>query len=298
VRAASGAHSGRRWTVAALALGVGLIFSWPHWWWQATAPDYAIVRGYALSDDDLALYSVALNDSSDGQPPLAAYQRSFETRDQLHYAVLSNWLTNWVLGNAVRLAGSLELFVPIGLLASGAATFALLYGLARRFVPSYWLAVCIALFACFRYPFYVSALAAGRRLIAGGLPPDWPALLRVSFPGMVNGYQLYPHVRWPVPGMMLWWFLLALLFTLDWLAEGRNAWAGRWLALRVAALGLWVGLAAYVYFFFWSYLMAFLAVLALACAVGQRRRLAAGLAAALVVAALVSAPFWLLASGL
>jgi hypothetical protein len=287
----------RRALPALLALAVGLIYAFPNLWWLATSPNYSILRGYILSDDDMAPYAAALSDArSHPLPPLTAYHRAYETRTALHYFALSNWLTNLLFGNLLRLVGTLERLVPLGLFLSGVATFLLLYLLARRLVTARAGALLAALFACFRYPFYASLVAAGRQALTGG-GLDWARVLHAAFPGMVNGYMLYPLIRWPVPGLVFFWFLLAVLGIMGLARSTWEADGGPFPIRRVVLLGVWVGLAAYVYFFFWSFLVALLALLTMMAWLMQRRRLVWAMLGAGAVAGAVSAMFWLAATG-
>ena len=281
----------------AVALLVGMIFSFPNWWWYFTSPDYSVVRGYALSDDDMVPYAIGLNDASDGWPTTSSFLRSFESRHKTAFLSLTYWITNFLLGNLLRLVGSLELFVPVALLLSGIAIFISFYMLARQFLDSQAAAVLAALFGCFRYPFYLTWVATARRFVENGWQMDWATQLRLTFPSMVNAHQLYPHLRWPVPGMVYWWFLVSLYLIVR---LARAAWHGslspsrKWL---MVGAGVLVGLSAYIYFYFWSYLLSLLGVLAVIGWLANRKRLAWSMIGVSLVSLVFSIPLFVFLAG-
>jgi hypothetical protein len=262
----------KRLHLALLALAVGLVYSFPNWWWQFTLPNFSVVRGYILSDNDLAPYAAGLTASADGRPPLTYFLGVYENRDIIDPVPVTLWLTNFLLGNLLGLLGSLELLSAVGLFLSGAASFLLIYALARGVRLSGRAAVAAALLACFRYPFYVGLMAAAKQLVTAPGRADSVGLLSSIFPGMVNGWQLYPYLRWPVPGMMYWWFLATLLLGLALVRRHASSEAGRGDAGLIVGAGLMAGLTVFVYTYFWVYLVAFFAFLAaLSWLAGQRR---------------------------
>lgn len=274
----------------AIALLVGATYSFPNWWWYLTSPEYSVVRGYILSDDDIVPYAIGLQDASDGWPPTSAFLRSFETRDQLFMLSVSYWITNLLLGNLLRALRSLELLVPVGLLFSGTVVFLLFYTLAHRLIDRRSVAVLISLVACFRYPFYVTWVAAARRFIENGWHLELSNLLRLSFPGMVNAFQLYPYLRWPVTGMVYWWFLAELCLIL-WLARcSQDETITRAQLLGTVCVGALAGLSAFVYFYIWTYSLGLLLALAATGWFLHHRRLAVTLMIAFAISLLFAAP--------
>jgi hypothetical protein len=284
----------KRLHLALLALAVGLIFSFPNWWWQFTLPNYSVVRGYIMADNDLPPYAAALTASADGRPPLTYYLGVYENRNVVDPVPVTLWLTNFLLGNLLGLLGSLELLSAVGLFLSGTAIFLLIYALARGVRLSARVALAAALLACFRYPFYIGLMAAARQLVSAPGQFDAIGLLSSLFPGMVNGWQLYPYLRWPVPGMMYWWFLAALLLGLALAHRRASAEPGRSDTVLIVGAGLVAGLTVFIYIYFWLYLLALFAFLAALGLLAGHRRWLVAMGATMLLALAVGAPLALI----
>ena len=285
----------KRSSLALLALATGLIYSFPHWWWYFTLPNYSVARGYILADNDFLPYAAGLNATTiSGLPPVTYLLGVYENSHVTASVPVTYFLTNLILGNLMRVLGSLELLAAVGLLLSGAATFALTYALARAVLHDDGAALAATGLAAFRYPFYVGPIAAARQWLATGGQISSGELLSVLFPGMVNGWQLYPHLRWPAPGMVYWSFLIALIFSLR-LARrlGDPAAPARYWGLA-AGLSIAAGLAAYFYAYFWTFLAALLVVLAAVGGLAGQWRWTRATGAAAVVAVVLALPLLVL----
>jgi glycosyltransferase involved in cell wall biosynthesis len=246
-----------------LAIAVGALYAAPHVYFAQT-PGYQGV--YLSESSDEAFYLTTINKSFDrstpvGNPYLFEYQ---EDRNPFQY-----YFVEFLLGKVGRmlnlstdaLAIGMKFFFP-------ALVMLVVYALGLAISRSRLAAICTA-----------AAVLLGNELAR---PSMADALHTLTLQSPFTEFLLYSRpVNPQVSSLFFFGALIAFYFLIQ---NPRSRWSP-------AAAGIFTGALAYIYFFFWAYLLALGGVLFLYALIARKWELAKGAAFATGTGALLSLPF-------